>query len=737
MANEMMNIEEEINSIGAYLPNNNYVLGRGLAQPFNPANSGSRKLMMSIHREHLMVLDKGEIPICQTGYETEFGLRSSSIEKAESDYVVLYKIPKFSFKPEENYYLIIQDKHTGEYDYIHRVAYNHNTESYGYLFNNEYLDKLVPGSEIKNGDTIKKSNGFDEFNNKMDGINLTTMYLSCDQNMEDSVILSESAAEKLKTTLIMKPSITINDNDILLNLYGDENRYKTFPDIGEYVKNNIFCGIRRLENSNMFYTLAQSRLMDIMMSDKNIIINGKVMDINVFCNNPEALGDSWYNQQLYFYYNQNIEFCNAINNVVGPLKMNGKLSYKLEKLHSNCRDTVGGKQFMKEKQFNNVIIEVVIAEELPCYLGDKLSDRYGGKGVISEIRPDHLMPRLDNGKVVDIIKNQSTCINRENLGQLNEQSLTFIGCRLIDYFRTGVLNNHEIFDMWHKYVSFIDPKEADYIASLLGVNNNSPGDDYELDIFVRSLLEDDCIVFSDEPFTTRINLDTIADIYDEFPFIQPYRVSVPMEDSNGEIKYVETRRPLVIGKIYTYRLKQYAEEKFSVTSLSATNLKNLNARSRASKLYETKYTKTPIQFGAMEQGNLAHLGMDYVIIMLMLYSSSPQGRRLFEQLLTGDPYNVDIKLDSNSRNRNAEIINTIFKAMGIRLNFIKVPKKPNIMARKVMAKFASLRGYEYKTNVRDIIGHDDELNTHYKAALADRKAKPMARVIMAKKVDKK
>ena len=35
-------------------------------------------------------------------------------------------------------------------------------------------------------------------------------------------------------------------------------------------------------------------------------------------------------------------------------------------------------------------------------------------------------------------------------------------------------------------------------------------------------------------------------------------------------------------------------------------------------------------FGAMESGDLAHLSMQYVIMNLMLYSSSPQGRILFD-----------------------------------------------------------------------------------------------------------
>ena len=99
--------------------------------------------------------------------------------------------------------------------------------------------------------------------------------------------------------------------------------------------------------------------------------------------------------------NQNIEFCRAFYDAVAPLAMQGKMSYALHKLYAKCRDTIGGKQFFKERPFNNVIMEVKIAQRLVASKGDKMSDRYGGKGVISEVRPDALMPRLDNGKVVD------------------------------------------------------------------------------------------------------------------------------------------------------------------------------------------------------------------------------------------------------------------------------------------------------------------------------------------------
>ncbi len=724
-------IERQINESIAGLDDWNKMLGRTLMQPFKPANSGSRALMSSIHVEHLLVPANAEVATVQTGHETEFGRNSSSYIEADADYEVLFKIEKFAFKPGHHYYLIIRNLETGEYDVIERVLYHHNTESYGYLWNNKVIDRLSKGSRISKGDVIKTSTGFDEYGNKMNGVNLLTLYLSCAQNMEDSVLLSEDGKKKLDSNLVKTTDIAINDNDILLNSYGNENVYKSFPDIGEQINGGVFCTIRRIENSTALYTLSQARLREDLIADRHIQFDGMVADIDVYCNNPEALGDSYYNQQLYFYYTEKMRFAKEFNDIVGPIAMTGKMSYNLQKLYSTCRDITTGKQFWKNNQFNNVVMEVTVIEPLPMEPGDKLADRHGGKGVVSKIIPNELMPRLDNGRIIECIKNQSTCINRENLGQLHELSLSFVGMRLIDFFETGVLTPTEMCLMWYKFVSMVDKNEADMAMSAVDFY-----DQIEAAAFIDMLMEDRRIILSTPPFTTPVNMDTISKIYDEFPFIKQCTVTVPMEDSNGNIRYVEARRKLVAADIYNYRLKQYAEEKFSVTSLAATNLKNLNTRSKANKMYEAKYTKTPIMFGPMESGDEAHLGMQFVIMNLMLYSSSPQARRLFEQLLIGDPYNIDIKLDKNSKNRNAEIINALLKTMGLEIIFKKIPKVKKHMVGLVMCKTVPNAQHQYKTNIRDIMGRFDELDSKYNIAIQRSNNKPMVNLVMCKEVKK-
>ena len=122
-------------------------------------------------------------------------------------------------------------------------------------------------------------------------------------------------------------------------------------------------------------------------------------------------------------------------------------------------------------------------------------------------------------------------------------------------------------------------------------------------------------------------------------------------------------------------MKQYAEEKFSATSLSATNLRGENTKSKASRDYRLLYSNTPIRMGNMEILDLDHLGPDVVITTLLLHSVSPHARKLVEQFSIGDPYITDIKLDDESTNRQAEEVKTYLRAIGLELVFKKHPKK--------------------------------------------------------------
>lgn len=67
---------------------------------------------------------------------------------------------------------------------------------------------------------------------------------------------------------------------------------------------------------------------------------------------------------------------------------------------------------------------VVTAKTLePMRLGDKLANRFGGKGVVADIIPDHQMVQDEKGKPIDILFTSAGVVSRINPGQIVESAL--------------------------------------------------------------------------------------------------------------------------------------------------------------------------------------------------------------------------------------------------------------------------------------------------------------------------
>ena len=673
----MLNFEETMQKEAARIKSPEQILGKCLDQPFTTANSGSRKILYSTQKEHALPLLNPEVPIIQTGFENRFGDYSSSIIKMEDDYEVLAKISKFSRNPNHHYILIMRNMRTNQLHVVTRISYHHRTESYGYLYNNKVMDMIDIDYIIKRGEIIRSSRAYDDYMNRCDGVNLTTAYICRDKTMEDGIQISESAALKLASPLISVIQIPLNDNDIILNLYGDDNEYLGIPYVGEKVKDGIICAIRRENTDDSLYTQSREMLKKILMSDTKYLASGdvEVIDLNIYSNNPDTLRDRHSNSQLNYYYEDKQRYMYDIIHTVEALKSKGytNLSYDLESLYVNCKREFAGAEFIKDKTYSGTTIEITILERNIPQVGDKISNRYGGKGVISEIVPDHLMPIVrDTGKPIDICFNSSTCVNRLNDGQLKETSLTHIGQRILQFIEMAYRNDTDAaLAEIIKFIKMCSPDQGE--ATEMWIKNSSEED---RDIILQTMLDDECIFLSLLPASESLTLDDLDAIYKEFPYAKQHLILAPIIDSVGNIRYAIARRPLVCGKMYIYRLKQYAEEKFSVTSLSSVNIRNENTRSKSSKNFKSLHSNTPIKFGDMESGDLGHIGMENVVSILMIHSVSPQARRLVEQMLTDDPYDIDIKLDDNSINRTAQIANVYLKAMGYRLKFLKKIKKP-------------------------------------------------------------
>lgn len=398
MANELV---DTINQ--APLPTREHLFSKGLIMPFNCVNSGTRKLMFSTNLEQRLALNDPDVPYISTGYENEFGEYSSSFQIADEDYTIIARIPKFSERPRDHYYMILMNKAGDTLSLLERSDYKHVTESFGYIYDNTAIDILHEGDTISAGTIMHRSNAFDQYNNRMDGKNLLALFTSSEETMEDSIIISESASKKLSSPLVHKFNITLNVNDIPLNLFGNSQNYKVIPDIGEYTKDDILCAIRREQKEEAFYSQDFNRLSQIFLSDEKITVFGKVVDLDIQCNNPEMLNEIYY-AQITHYYNEHIRMCRDIVNAVDSYMSGGpvKLDYELQKLYSNCLAELNGTKFINERVYSGTIITVTVVEDINANVCDKITNRYGGKGVISRVKPDYMMPKTYDGETIDI-----------------------------------------------------------------------------------------------------------------------------------------------------------------------------------------------------------------------------------------------------------------------------------------------------------------------------------------------
>ena len=697
-----LNITSICKEIEKTLPQQEYALGKGLLQPFNNTNSGSRKIMQGTQTDQTMQLTKGEYAYISTGYENQYGKFSSTYQESQYDFVVVSKVMKFNATRHinsSNFTLILQNPKQKILHIVNRVDYRYISESYGYTLQTDFLDSLVPNDIIKAGEPLLQANSFDAYHNKCIGVNLTTVYMALAKTTEDPVILSQSAAEKLSAPLYDTTNLLINENDIMINMYGTVDNYKTFPDIGEKTKDGILCAIRREhKDSESFYAQSVENLRKLFFTDDKYMCNGTVVDIDVHCNNLEKLQTSTYNPQILKYYEMKLEYCRHIVSEIDPFISRGyKLTYEAEELYWNCKWTIEGKLTISDKVFSNIRLKIVTMNTIPVSIGDKITDRYGGKGVISDIWPDEMMPKrlkiFDGAQIwesAEAIYNNSTIINRENPGQSFETEINFINETVVDHIAEMLVPRYGETQYDEERINFVmqevfrflyiaNPPQYNYLMEKWAHMKIDDKWDY-----LNSVIDEGFIYLVIPPMSNTMNIDTLAKLYEAFPYVEQVDNYVPQIGSDGQYRFVKANRKIIFGKKYITRLKQFAEEKFSAVSLASTNIRGENVKSNANKLHKVPHATTPVRFGDMEFLDMLHMNGEINIQILLLLCSAPRARMMFEKLLIGDPFVRNIKLPKDAVSRQVEKVDVYLKTIGLGIKFTKKLKRNPKLLKHVM-----------------------------------------------------
>lgn len=637
--------------------------------------SSSRSIMFTNHLKQYVVLNNPEFARVFTNYENSFGRLSSSIHKADANYEVVKRISKYADKPDHMYALFVYNKETDTYDVIMKKIVEELTEKYGYEFNNKKLDSLKPGDTIRKDETIWKSTSYDDDDNYCYGVNAMVCYLIDTATIEDAVVVSKQFADRMISKKVETVNISINDNDVLCNLYGDKDVYKGFPDIGEEVRDSILCSKRRIINDQILYDMKKANLFKTSLTnDKPYYSNGTVVDIDIYCNKTlEEIGDAEYNQQFIRYLKNQERYYTEIKEFTEKIINSGsKYSDDIGFLYQRSSNILDPNYRWKDQDtvFNYIVMDITVAQNVGLSAGYKLTGRYGNKGVISFVADidengDSHMPYFYQAdgtkKYVDVVLNSLGVVNRLNSAQIYEVSINFISDNLVQKFKT-MDNNEEKAKMLFKYLSYFN--ESGYCDELkeyyYGLSEEGRKD-FFADIDKYGIYVNVPPIWESQPM-----FDKLTEIYKEFDWIKPYQAYV--HQFGREIPILN---PLIIGEEYLIKLKQTSKKNFSARGTG--HLSQIGLPDKTSKLKNNQqlWSTNPIKMGRDEDSNLG-IGVlsDMIAKFHLFYRSSPKARRSLKKLYTANILNFKkFKIKRGYRNRNAEVLMAYLKAMGYRINF--------------------------------------------------------------------
>ena len=340
-----------------------------------------RGTMFTAHLKQFLNLLHPEFPYLFTSNENLVGKHSDGYKKAKGSLKVVKKIVKYDDivdKP-QIYKLFVFNEESNQYDVIERRPCESLTENFGYEYINDVIDSFNEGDTITEDSILYKSTSYDEDMNYGYGRNAVVQYTFDPFTSEDAAIVSKSFCNSMTSIETDEIEILLNSNDYFINMYGDTNKYKVIPDIGEYVSDRI-CAVRRLFNNQVLYDFKESSLFEIHEGDLIFFVdkNVQVIDIEIYNNNDEII-DTPFNAQMNKYLRSQNRYYRKIYNTCKEIIESGeKYSQDIEYLYKRSEEFLDTKKKWRssDSTFNNLKIVISVKRNVPLSKGCKITGKH-------------------------------------------------------------------------------------------------------------------------------------------------------------------------------------------------------------------------------------------------------------------------------------------------------------------------------------------------------------------------
>jgi len=260
---------EELKDLDTQYSDQMYKLSGPTLLGFPDGCDASRLNMFTQNIKQIICIKNSEFPRIFTGYENKIGELNNAYKKLEGTWEVKDKIYKFG--NDGIYTLILYNRLEDKYDIIEKPIVEDLTEKFGFVYNTDVMDSLKVGDSVTDC-VIYKSTSYDDDMNYCAGVNALVMYVTDPSTIEDAINIRKGWADSIITTEVDSAIVTVNKNDIFVNLYGNENSHKAFPNIGEQVKNSTICALRRVNYNHALYDMQSQNMQKLYTTDKSLSV---------------------------------------------------------------------------------------------------------------------------------------------------------------------------------------------------------------------------------------------------------------------------------------------------------------------------------------------------------------------------------------------------------------------------------------------------------------------------------
>lgn len=621
--------------------------------PFLCNDDPTRLQMASSQMKQAVPIIESEKPIIKSGLEKNIK-GNRFFRKANIEQKVIYKDDSIAICINEQEDKIISNVYTLGFNSLYQncvdfIRFDYNVED-----------------TIKENDIIYYSLNVSNDGELSFGRNFLTVVMPFfGYNYEDAIVISEEAADKMRSIHMVDLSFIIEPAYVLLSLKNDD--YYPLKRVGETLKKGeVYARMKNINITEDIFCLFDDPYelytpYDCTIAHMNMYVNSynnKITEYSKFIESiisKQAIRFNKIVSTLEEYFTQE-----SINSIL--------LRNNLSELNIVNKE---GKYYYKKQKINGILVEYIGIYDENIRVGDKLANRHGNKGVVSTILPKEYMPKLPDGRYAEIVINPLGIISRMNVGQLMEMHFS-----------------ESLYQLKKEILKLGKDKGLQKLKEYLNAVYSREDNKYCIDIIINDFCSNidkqgyeyavDKLYLLAPPFKS----PSYKDLCNAVKILENFKEKdyVTIKLQSGE--EIITNNPVSYGYIYFMKLIHRAADKISSRSIGPYNKKTLQPLGG-------KKNKGGHRFGEMEVwGLLAHNSKIYLKELLTSCSDSVSGKlKLLSQFLIDPAIVSEYFEDNDYKPRSLKLLEGYFNAAGITMTepYIKEEEMKNSSRKKMLS----------------------------------------------------